>query len=262
MPFTLSHTAAVWPFSPWLRRMHLLSAAVIGSMVPDFGVFLPFLHLRRAETHSVAALVTFCLPAGLAAYWTFQYLIKTPLLELLPDRAYVRSRPFATPADFRSPTLWMMAALAILGGAATHLVWDAFTHEGARGMRMVPALDDLMVGIGGHQLTGPHLMQDVSSVIGLALLGLWLWRALVKGDTPAPHARRLQASERAAWVAGYAVGAILVAAMALWIVRTAEVNTVGINAAANDLAVAALRGVAAAFLAASLALNLRLRLRR
>jgi len=53
MPFTISHAAAVLPFSRWLKSRQLLSAAVIGSMAPDFGVFLP-LHLPRAETHTIA----------------------------------------------------------------------------------------------------------------------------------------------------------------------------------------------------------------
>ena len=37
MPFTISHAAAVLPFIRPLARWRLLSAAVIGSMVPDFG---------------------------------------------------------------------------------------------------------------------------------------------------------------------------------------------------------------------------------
>jgi hypothetical protein len=261
MPFTISHTAAVWPFSRWLRRSHLLSAAVIGSMVPDFGLFLPLVHLSRLDTHTVRALATFCLPMGLAAYWLFQGLIKTAVLEILPPRAYARSRPFAAPADIRSPKAWLVAAAGILGGAVTHLIWDGFTHEGARGMRMLPALDDLMLEFGGHHLTGPHLMQDVSSLIGLALVFLWLWRALVAGPAPAPQARRLAPAERGAWMAAYALTALVVSGVAFAIARATEAYTPSLTAAASDAAVAAVRGLAAALLAVSMALDLRLRRR-
>ena len=65
MPFTISHTAVVLPFSRWLARWQLLSAATIGAMVPDFRIFFP--GMPRVETHSLAALLTFCLPVGLIA---------------------------------------------------------------------------------------------------------------------------------------------------------------------------------------------------
>ena len=99
MPFTISHAAVVLPFSRFLARRRLLSAAMIGSMVPDFGWFMPW-RPTRFETHSVIGLLTFCLPVGLAVYWIFQRLIKTPLMELLPDGAYARWRAFAAPADY------------------------------------------------------------------------------------------------------------------------------------------------------------------
>ena len=259
MPFTISHTAAVWPFAAVLRRGHVLSAAVIGSMVPDFGLFLPIVHLTRGDTHTIRALLSFCLPTGLAAYWLFQRVIKTAVLEILPLRAYVRSRPVAEPADIRSAKTWAFAAIGIVAGAVTHLVWDGFTHENARGIRMLPAIDELMVQIGGHHLNGPHLMQDVSSLIGLALVALWLWRALATGASPEPRHRLLGVRERTAWMAAYTVVAITVAGVGLAIARATEMNPSSINAAAGDAAVASLRGLGASLLLVSLALDLRLR---
>ncbi len=63
MPFTVSHAAVVLPFSRLLARWRLLSAVVIGAMVPEFALFLPW-SIQRFETHSAAALITFCLPVG------------------------------------------------------------------------------------------------------------------------------------------------------------------------------------------------------
>src|SRR6202050_3072102 len=99
MAFTISHAAAVLPFSRPLARWRLLSAAVIGSMVPDFGWFMP-LRPARFETHSVLSLLSFCLPVGLATYWIFQRLMKVPLVELLPARGPSRWREAAAPAHY------------------------------------------------------------------------------------------------------------------------------------------------------------------
>ena len=129
MPFTISHTAVVLPFSRWLARWQLLSAATIGAMVPDFRMFFP--GVPRVETHSLTALFTFCLPVGLVTYWVFQRVIKSPILEVLPEGPYARWRPFAAEADIRSIRQWLLAGVGVLGGALTHLVWDAFTHEAA-----------------------------------------------------------------------------------------------------------------------------------
>src|ERR1700719_2889024 len=172
MPFTISHAALVLPLSRLLARWRLLSAVVIGAMVPDFGLFFP-LHMHRFETHSAIALLTFCLPVGIATYWLFQYLIKTPLIEVLPEGAYARWRPWASPADCSSIRQWIFAACGVLAGAVTHLVWDAFTHENARGIRMIPWLEEPSVDIGNHHMAGVRLLQDLSSLIGLAVvLGL------------------------------------------------------------------------------------------
>ena len=102
---------------------------------------------------------------GLAGYWVFQYLIKTPMLEVLPEGAYARWRPYSSPADLASVRQWILAACGVLGGALTHLVWDAFTHENARGVRMIPWLEEPIVEIGNHHMGGIRLMQDGSSLI-------------------------------------------------------------------------------------------------
>src|SRR3984893_16984430 len=213
MPFTISHVAAVVPFSRPLARWQLLSATIIGSMVPDFGFLLPW-RPARIETHSAVGLLTFCLPVGLATFCIFQLLIKSAVMEILPDATYSRWRRFAEPADIGSLKQWALAACGVLAGAITHLVWDGFTHEGARGVRMIPALDDPIVEIAGHHLIGARLLQDVSSLLGLAIVlavvayGLRPGRA---GEQVPP--RKLRARERLAWTLAYAGTAILLAAL-------------------------------------------------
>lgn len=253
MPFTISHAAAVLPFSRLLARWRLLSAVVIGSMVPDFGLFFPW-RIHRFETHSAEALFTFCLPVGIATYWAFQYLIKAPVLEVLPEGAYARWRAFSSPADFTNIRQWILVAFGVLAGALTHIGWDAFTHENARGVRLIPWLEE-PIDIGAHHMGGVRLLQDGSSLIGLAVvLGLVVY-GLRPGRDPPVRPRPLGTAERRVWVLAYGVAAVVLS-IAWWLSEPVGHSLTGV---ANRIAIAALRGLAMALLCTSLALDWRLR---
>lgn len=263
MPFTISHVAVVLPFSRLLARWRLLSAAVIGAMVPDFGLFLPW-RPNRFETHSTIALFTFCLPVGLACYWLFQHLIKTPMLEVLPDGAYARWHRFASPANPASAVQWLLAACGVLAGAVTHLVWDAFTHEGARGVRLIPWLEDPVVDIGNHHVAGVRLLQDGSSLIGLVIVFALVLYGLRRGHGAAVPGRPLRPAERRAWALGYVIGAI--ALTVAWFLAAHGgrpvmhvVSARAVSWLAIGIAIASLRGAATALICVSLMLDWRLR---
>jgi Domain of unknown function (DUF4184) len=253
MPFTISHAAAVLPFARPLARWRLLSAAVIGSMAPDFGFFLPW-RPARFETHSLDALVTFCLPIGLAVYWLFQRLIRTPILELLPPGAHARWQGSAAPADYRSLRQWLYAACGILGGAFTHLVWDAFTHEGARGLRLIPALEEPAVFvIRGYAISGPHLLQDSNSILGLIAVIAVVVYSLRPGPPGEGHApRRLSARERHRWVAAYVATAVVVTTI-LFVFRHPTPPRLSLPPILpiSSAAIAVLRGLGAALVGVS-----------
>lgn len=260
MPFTISHAAAVLPFTRPLARWRLLSAAVIGSMVPDFGWFLPW-RPARFETHSLDALLTFCLPVGLASYWLFQLLIRRPIMELLPPGAYARWRWSETPADYRSLKQWIWAACGILAGAFSHLVWDAFTHESGRGVRMLPILEEPVAHVNGHLLTGVHLVQDLNSLIGLIAVALVMAYGLRPGNAAdAALPRRLRAPERYAWIALYVLAAAaLSGAFFFWRHWPALNSMPAMVVPLSGAAIAILRGLAAALVVVSIGLTVRLR---
>ncbi len=206
MPFTVSHIAAVLPAHRLLARARLFSAAVIGSMVPDFGMLSPE-SLHRWQTHSLTALFTFCLPVGLVAYALTVLLIKPAMLEVLPDGASARLRsspsmPIGLP--LHSPRAWLIVAMVILLGAATHIIWDGFTHENARAVRMFPVLEAYGPEVEGHSLHLYRWLQYASSVLGLvavaAAIGLWLRHAR---PPVVPLPGRLSARERWMWLAVY-----------------------------------------------------------
>ena len=257
MPFTISHTAAVLPFSRWLARWKILSAATIGAMVPDFRVF--FLGLPRVETHSFTALFTFCIPVGLITYWLFQLLIKSPILEVLPDGPYARWRPFAAEAKIRSWRQWLLAAGGVLAGAVTHLIWDGFTHDGGRGVRMFPVLDDSIIDFGTRHLPTIYVLQDLGSLIGLAAVLAMMSYGLRRGPEAAVPNRLIQSRERTLWLLLYTLAAgIFTVAFYIW-ARLGQPPIHSMIMRVSGTAVASLRGLAAALLCVSLALDLRLR---
>jgi hypothetical protein len=257
MPFTISHTAVVLPFSRLLARWRLLSATVIGAMVPDFRIF--FLGVPRVETHSAVSLVTFCLPVGLITYWVFERLIKTPIVQVLPEGPYARWRPYAAEGDIRSLRQWLLAAFGILAGSVSHLVWDGFTHEGGRGVRMFPVLDDSIIDIGRRHVPGIYVMQDLGSLIGLAAVLAMICYALRPGAQPPVPNRLVARTERIEWTLSYILSAVAFSvAFYVW-PRIGHGISHSIVGRVSDVAIASLRGLAAALLCVSVALQLRLR---
>jgi hypothetical protein len=260
MPYTISHVAAVVPISRLLARMRILSAVVIGSMVPDFGYFIP-IPMARFETHSLLALLTFCLPVGLLTYWIFQRLMKTPLMSVLPDQVYMRWRAYAAPAPWGSLRQWLLAICGVLGGAFVHLAWDAFTHEDARGVRLlVPELADPMFQLHNHMVTGATLLQALSSLLGLMLVIAAVVYALRGSDHAMVEPRALTAVERRSWVVVFAI-VLLGCCAGFFIVdhlSNPDLRWRGIS----GLAVAFLRALAVAAIVVSLLLRGYLRAKR
>lgn len=166
MPFTVSHAAAVLPLHRLARGRLPMSALMIGSMAPDFGYF--FAHdASRSLTHSFASLPVFSLPAGLLVWLFYVVMLEKATITLLPDRWHTR---FAH-TDALSPPLLLRACIAILLGATTHLLWDAFTHRGTFATDAWPAL--LRPTPGFSWLPIYHLLHGLSSVAGLVILIFW-----------------------------------------------------------------------------------------
>jgi hypothetical protein len=227
-------------------------------MIPDSHYILPW-HTPHAETHSAASLISYSLPAGLLVYWVFQYFIKVPMIELLPDGAYARWRPHESPAAIRSLRQWLLAACGILAGAFTHLVWDAFTHEGARGVRMLPVQDEPAVDFGHHHLSFVRLMQDLSSLLGLALVVAMICYGLRRGHEQRISDRRLPSTERRVWTVSFAFVTIVLFAAFFGLGRWLDPFPSGITLIVYDSAIASLRALATAIIVVAAAMQVRLR---
>jgi hypothetical protein len=258
MPYTISHVAAAVPFLRLLVRLRVLSAVVIGSMVPDFGYLMP-IHPSRFQTHSAIALATFCLPVGMLCYWTFQRLMKNPLVNMLPDQAYMRWQPYSTPAAWGDPRQWLLAACGVMAGAVVHLAWDGFTHEDARGVRMLPELADPILEVHGHLLTGARLFQDLSSLLGLMIVIVTIVYALRPRGRLAVPPRALTVFERRTWALGYAIATLGFGAGFLILDHALGASR---WAAASSAAIALLRALVLAALCLSVLLKARLHTKR
>ncbi|UOZ02598.1 DUF4184 family protein [Amycolatopsis sp. WQ 127309] len=193
MPFTLSHPAAVLPLA---RRPLVSSALVAGSVAPDVFWFVPRLPgVGLTKTHELTSVLWLDPLLALVILALFQVVLKRPLLALAPKALAER-----LPRDFswKRPG-WI--ALSLVIGAATHVGWDAFTHEndGFPFLR-IPLVTGVDVG---------RLIQLVSTIAGAGILGWWLRKWYRGAPTkPAPRATRHRGPVVALLLAGALAGVL------------------------------------------------------
>ena len=175
MPFTLAHPAVVLPLPRLLRRTVLLSALVVGSVVPDLWYVLP--GFGRSDGHSLKGLLHFCLPVGLVLWLYWRLLLARAVTWLFPPRVREHLDPFV-----RSPWRWsdiLTAPLSIVIGALSHIGWDFLTHDAHGEFLQAPET----VRVLGREHTFQTLFQSGSSVLGCVFIVLWLL-VLLRLDLP------------------------------------------------------------------------------
>jgi hypothetical protein len=204
VPFTPSHTAAVLPF---VGTPLPASALVIGSVAPDLPYYLPGHPL--GDTHTASAVLTTDLLLGALAWVVWHGLLAEPALAWAPGR--LRSRftgvPLGLGERLRSVRGLVLTVLALAVGAATHVLWDEFTHAGRWGTTHLPALARTWGPLAGYRW-----LQYAGGVIGGAVLLLWLvrrWRRAPRATVPArPAAWPAWASIAGAGVLAGVAGAL------------------------------------------------------
>ncbi|MGK5627727.1 DUF4184 family protein [Streptomyces sp. URMC 123] len=193
MPFTLSHAAAVLPAvrrEGVARGPLLASALVAGSFAPDMTYFadsaVPGGMAFGEVTHGPVGVLTVdvLIAAALVAGWL---LVREPLLALVPRAWRGRAYGLARGAAWRGrPPLrlalafWVSAVL----GAVTHVGWDAFTHPGRWGTRLLPVLGEPVAGMPLYSW-----VQYGSSALALVAIAAFVGSALRRlPDRPVPGA--------------------------------------------------------------------------
>jgi hypothetical protein len=183
VPFTISHAAAVLPLRSVGKFRLPLAALMIGSMSPDFGYFLPG-GFDRVETHSLAGLFLFSWPVSIGLWLLFVRVLEQPTIAVLPEHWRTRF-----PSSSKEITLRVLAlaSAAVILGAATHVVWDSFTHRGTVVVNAIPVLHAVAFHVEGWRIRWFLVLQVASSVIGIMVLAIWAWR-LPPGRYPKPSA--------------------------------------------------------------------------
>ncbi len=167
---TLAHPAAVLP----LRRLGLpMSALVTGSMVPDIPVFLEW-HRAYQLTHSLLGILVIDVGLAVCVLLVWFPFARDAVVDMAPGQ--VRSR-LAERARLTGRQ-WLLVAPAASLGAATHLLWDSFTHPGRWGPDHIEWLRTEHAG-----LEGLRWSQYVSGVIGLAIV-IWVSTTYLRSRAP------------------------------------------------------------------------------
>jgi hypothetical protein len=181
VPFTVSHAAAVLP----LKKSRLpLAAMMIGSMSPDFAYFLP-VSLARSSTHDLDGILFFCWPVSLAVWLLYVHLLERPTIELLPEGWRTRVEPSSRRVTARSLAV---ASIAVIVGAITHVIWDAFTHANTFVTNTFPFMTTVVFEYHGRGIRVFFLLQVLSSIVGL--FALWRWALALRRGPARVHSAR------------------------------------------------------------------------
>ncbi len=209
MPLTFpSHAAAVLPL------LHVrglpASALVVGSAAPDLVYLVGTL---GATAHHPRGLLSVCLPAGVLAYLYLEALVlpvvAPPLLSIWPDRGRALVARLALPRPPpRTVRGWLAVGLAVLVGAATHQLWDGFTHAWMWPARVL--YPTTTVSLLGHPVLLSRALQHGSSALGLVIVGVYLWRT-TSAASARPPGDRAAATRR---LAVLLIGPLVVAGVA------------------------------------------------
>ena len=165
MPFTLAHPAATLPFQKFRLP---LSALFVGAMAPDFSKFA-LLSPAKNIGHSWDGILWFCIPTGLLVLAVFHYILKEPLFSFIPLHHQSKVVPHLARFSFQKSNLATIC-IAIAIGAATHLIWDSFTHDTGWSVRQLPILTTSLFSFHGRDIRLYKILQHGSTLLGFAVL--------------------------------------------------------------------------------------------
>lgn len=185
MPFTFSHPAAVLPFGYFPKRIFSMTGLIIGSMAPDFEYFMR-LRDRSYYSHTWSGLFWFDLPLTIILAFLYHEIVRDRFIDNLPGFAAKRLvifKSFNWIKYFKKNFPAVIVSAII--GVASHILWDAVTHEKGRiGREMIKFKEDFLIA--GHHLLTYNVLQFGSSVLG----GLIILYALLKLPADKSFARQ------------------------------------------------------------------------
>ncbi|MFT0213006.1 DUF4184 family protein [Pseudomonas sp. F1_0610] len=180
MPWTLAHPAAVIPIRLITKKLPL-PALIIGSLTPDAGYYIKAFAFAN-QAHTWVGLVSHCLPVGLVLLIII-LLLRQAFLVLLPATHRLALSATYANAPKLSGSYIFCVMLALVLGAATHIIWDSFTHASSDLLSK-----EIMFYLQDRAIRWYNLLQFASSLLGTLVLVSYYIRWLSKQP---PHDLKL-----------------------------------------------------------------------
>lgn len=183
MPWTFAHPAAILPLRRLCPRWLSFPALILGAMAPDISYYVGLHGKGREFCHTPEGIVLVCLPVSLLLL-ALMLRFARPLTVLLPEPHSALVRAQLQPSPHRAWVGVAVMAVSVLLGAATHVVWDSFTHQDAWGAELD---EPLLEGLDPQLQLMP--LQHLSTAAGVLVLAFAYWRAVraQRLSTPPVH---------------------------------------------------------------------------
>jgi hypothetical protein len=172
MPFTPAHPAIILPLIK--SRYFSATALIAGSLSPDFEYFFK-MSVSSVFSHTVGGLFYFDLPVTVFISILFHQVAKRNLINNLP---LFLARKFQHTLEFdfigylkQHP--WIFFSSALLG-AASHIFWDAFTHNGAFFVKNLAFYQTTYILFDGVRYPLFYALQHISTWTGLTIVSLYI----------------------------------------------------------------------------------------
>jgi hypothetical protein len=169
MPFTFSHPAAILPLTYLPKHWFSLTALVIGSLTPDFEYFIR-MRVYSSFSHSWTGLFLFDIPFAIILSSAFHLVVRDQLIDSLPDllqKRFIAFKEFEW-TNYLKKNLPIVVISCTLG-AATHLLWDGFTHQHGYFVQAISSLQKSLL-VSNYHIPIYRLLQHGSSLVGGLLI--------------------------------------------------------------------------------------------
>jgi hypothetical protein len=210
MPWTFAHPAAVLPFRRICSKYLNFGALIIGSIAPDLGYYLGMYDLPKFG-HTMLGSIVISFPASIILY-IFYCWLRIPVLQLLPNPHRLALSNLTNNLRVLNHDALMTKLSSLLIGVWTHTLWDSFTHREGWIVQESTLLRYEVFRIGENQICIYYLLQHLSTLFGVVVLGIfyrnWLSASISKAR-PAEAATDSIGIDRVGEVRRYALICIL-----------------------------------------------------
>jgi Domain of unknown function (DUF4184) len=144
-------------------------------MAPDFEYFLR-MTVGSIYSHTFWGIFYFDLPVGIALTFIFHDIVRDQLIDHLPVSLRERFwdlKSINWNSVFRSS--WIIIIISIVVGAASHILWDDFTHPLGYFVKRSSSLRH-KIHVMGFQMPVYNIFQAMSSLIGGVIVCIFIWR--------------------------------------------------------------------------------------